>query len=242
MSLKIAILEADHVAEHLRVIHGSYPEMFTQLLQWADGSVVCDAFTVIDGQYPDSMRDYDGFLITGSRFSAYDSETWIAKLMAYVKELYRARKPLVGICFGHQLIAQALEGATERAKQGWGIGARTSRLYYRPQWMKTLPEKNEFTLLHSHQDQVTKLPKHAALLAGNSFCPNAMYQLGETILTFQGHPEFTKQYCLGLMGMRKEQLGQELYQEGVKSLNQSVDTDLVGKWIVEFFQYNKYHP
>ncbi|MDX1692982.1 MAG: amidotransferase [Ketobacteraceae bacterium] len=241
MSLKIGILEADHVVEHLRVVHGSYPEMFTGLLQGVDPDIVCDSFAVIDGEYPGDLRGYDGFLITGSRYSAYDSETWVAKLIAYVKNLYKARKPLVGICFGHQIIAQALDGAVERARQGWAVGASKSRLYYRPQWMKSLPANNEFTLLVSHQDQVVKLPKHAALLAGSSFCPNAMYQLGETILTFQGHPEFSKAYCLGLMDMRRGQLGEAVYKEGVKSLNETSDSDLIARWIVEFFLYNKHH-
>lgn len=242
MSLKIGILEADHVADHLRVKHGTYPEMFTRLLQAVDDTVQCDTFTVIDGIYPKEIRSYDGFLITGSRFSAYDSETWIAKLISYVKELYRARKPLVGICFGHQVIAQALDGATERARQGWGVGAHKARLYYKPQWMKTQPPGNEFTLLVSHQDQVVKLPKHAALLAGSVFCPNAMYQLGETILTFQGHPEFNKDYCRGLMDMRHDQLGRDIYKKGVESLNESTDSELVAKWVVEFFLYNKQQP
>lgn len=241
MSLKVAILEADHVADHLRIHHGSYPEMFARLLQAVDPDIVCDTFTVIDGQFPKDLKSYDGFLITGSRFSAYDSETWVAKLISYVHDLYRARKPLVGICFGHQVIAQALEGAVERAPQGWGVGAYTSRLYYKPQWMKSQPVNNVFTLLASYQDQVVKLPKHAALLAGNSFCPNAMYQLGETILTFQGHPEFSKEYCRGLMDMRQEQLGRDTYKRGVESLNEAIDAQLVGQWIVEFFRYNKFH-
>ena len=241
MSLKIAILEADHVADHLRIHHGTYPEMFTRLLQSVDPDIQCDTFTVINGQYPKEIKGYDGFLITGSRFSAYDSETWIAKLINYIRELYRARKPLVGICFGHQIIAQALEGTTERARQGWGVGAYKSRLYYKPQWMKSQPANKEFTLLSSHQDQVVKLPKHAALLEGTSFCPTAMYQLGETILTFQGHPAFSKEYCRGLMDMRQEQLGRDTYKKALESLNESVDSPLVGQWIVEFFQYNKHH-
>ena len=84
------------------------------------------------------------------------------------------------------------------------------------------------------------LPKNAALLAGSHFCPNGMFQLGETILTFQGHPEFTKGYSRGLMEMRREALGEETYQKGVDSLQQGVDSNLVAHWIVEFIEANRH--
>lgn len=232
--MRIAILEADHVAEELVMIYGDYASMFKRMLSKVDASLEYDVYSVIDGEFPQDINAADGYLITGSKFGAYDKAPWIDQLGQLIVNLYEHKKPLVGICFGHQLIAEVLGGRTEKAPQGWGVGLSTSRLLKIPGWMRSIPDDLCFSLLVSHQDQVVELPKGADLLGGNDFCKHGMYQIEHSILTFQGHPEFNKEYCLALMEKRKAILGEAVYEKGVDSLAKEHEGNLIAKWIVEF--------
>lgn len=236
--MKIGILEADHVAEELVGEHGTYPDMFKSLLLGVDESLDFEVFTVIDGEFPESL-DCDAYLITGSKFSAYEDIPWIHQLNKLIVKLYEEKIPLIGICFGHQLIAIALGGNTGKAEQGWGVGCYQSSLLETPEWMVTKPTNSCFRLLVSHQDQVLSLPNHARLLATNRFCPNSMYQVGKTVLTFQGHPEFTHAYDKALMDRRKNILGGSIYGLGIESLKYDEHGALIASWIIEFIRYNK---
>lgn len=234
--MKIAILEADHVVEELAQVYGNYPHMFQALLLKQNSEIEFTTFTVIDDEFPcdEELSSFDGFLLTGSKFSAYDQEPWIERLSQLIIKLHNLSIPLVGICFGHQLIAQALGGKTEKNPNGWGVGVATAKLHKKPNWMGEMPSANQFNLLVSHQDQVMEIPKDGELLGGSEFCPNAMYQIGDNILTFQGHPEFTKPYCQALMERREEILGEETFSSGIASLSQEEHGDLIASWIVKF--------
>ena len=231
----IAILEADHVVAELQQIHGSYAAMFKRLLSAADNRLTFETFSVLEGNYPEDLEKFDGFLITGSRFSAYDDEPWIDRLKQFVVTLYEQGKPLIGICFGHQLIATALGGETRKATQGWGVGVSTSTLYEKPDWISK-PNSNTFNLLVSHQDQVMTLPPDAKLLAGSDFCPIGMYQISNKVLGFQGHPEFSKEYDQALMDRRQDILGERVYKAGIASLEKPVDSLRVAEWMVGFLR------
>jgi GMP synthase-like glutamine amidotransferase len=96
------------------------------------------------------------------------------------------------------------------------------------------PQIERFALVVSHKDQVSELPLGAELLATSDFCPNAMFRIGNHILTFQGHPEFTKAYSKELMEMREEILGEEKFSTGMSSLSRSHDGETISSWIVRF--------
>ena len=98
------------------------------------------------------------------------------------------------------------------------------------------PDRGEFSLLVSHKDQVTSLPDGAELLATSDFCPNAMYAIGDHVLTFQGHPEFEKDYSRDLIHMRRELLGEDKAAAGLASLERDPDGELVASWIVNFIE------
>ncbi|HEO65505.1 MAG TPA: GMP synthase [Spirochaetes bacterium] len=189
-------------------------------------------FNVVQGDYPDHVDHCDAYLITGSAASVYDGDPWISELEDYIKILHQKKKPILGICFGHQLIAQVFGGVTEKSSKGWGIGASTSRIVEHTHWMK--PRLDRFSMLVSHQDQVTRLPEGAKLLASSDFCLNASYQLGNHILTFQGHPEFSKPYCQALMEGRANILGNDLLTSGLTSLNQEIQSTLIAQWMLTF--------
>ncbi|MFT7091898.1 MAG: GMP synthase-like glutamine amidotransferase, partial [Candidatus Azotimanducaceae bacterium] len=160
-------------------------------------------------------------------------EAWIHDLEDYVRLLHAARKPLVGVCFGHQLVAQALGGKTEAANGGWGVGIHASQLMLQKDYMR--PALDEMRVLVSHKDQVTMLPAGAELLAASEFCPNAMYQLGEHIVCIQGHPEFAKSYSRALMTFREQMIGERAFQQGICSLEETLDSDTLAKWMLAFF-------
>jgi GMP synthase-like glutamine amidotransferase len=236
--LHLGILQADSVLPQFQPVHGNYPGMIQRVLQEAssglDLSLQFSVFDVEHGEYPETMDTCDGYLITGSKQSVYDDEPWIDQLKHYVQALNTRKVKLVGICFGHQLIAEALGGRTLSAEAGWGVGIHVSQVQSQ-QWFMN-PPLESFSILYSHKDQVARLPADAELIAGNDFCPNSMFCIGEHALALQGHPEFTRDYAEDLMRMREEILGPEKFHDGIESLGQPMTSVEVGVWILRFIQ------
>tara|TARA_B100000749_G_scaffold55402_1_gene40397 strand:+ start:576 stop:1301 length:726 start_codon:yes stop_codon:yes gene_type:complete len=230
--MKLGILECDHIPENLRPRFISYKLVFERLLQPHAQKLTCVSYRVFTGEFPEHPDGCGGYLITGSARSVYESEPWIERLEAYVRTLHQLRKPLIGICFGHQMIAQALGGRTEKAAQGWGVGRQTYQVLETPAWLDSSPP--EFSILASHQDQVTELPDGATRLASSGFCKNAAFTLGDHVLSFQGHPEFTKEFSQGILDLRREHYGEELYASGVASLQHPIQAELVASWMMQF--------
>ncbi len=197
-------------------------------------------FLVAQGEYPLSATECDGWIITGSPRSVYDDEPWIHWLTKFIIEASKLKVKQLGICFGHQMIAQSLGGAANKAAEGWGVGVRSAIIKKTQIWMN--PEVKSYKLLYSHQDQVLKLPSGAELLACSDYCPYQMYSIDDHILSMQGHPEFTKDYSLMRMKGRVESLGELTYREGVNSLNVDTDEDIIGQWINQFFKIKSAHP
>lgn len=228
----IGILQADSVMENLQPVHGNYPGMFAGVLGRVDSNIVFRHYDVEHGEYPGELDECDGYVITGSKKSVYDDEPWIHVLSAFVQKLHEQKKKLVGICFGHQLVAQALGGCAQPADGGWGVGVHENQVLKNEDFMD--PQLADFALVVSHKDQVSVLPAGAQLLATSDFCPNAMFRIENHILTFQGHPEFTKAYSRELMEMRQGILGEDKFSAGISSLTRAHDSDIISNWIVRF--------
>jgi GMP synthase-like glutamine amidotransferase len=208
--------------------------MFIALLGQVDPNLEFRVYDVEQGEYPADIDEVDAYLITGSKSSVYDDKPWIATLMEFVRELDRRRKKLVGICFGHQLVAQALGGKTDKSPKGWGVGLHTHRFNTVPEWHDD--EDLDFDILVSHQDQVVSNATGARVLAGSEFCENAVCQIGNHILTFQGHPEFVPEYSREIMEFRREMIGEQTYADGVASLAVNPQRERVARWIVNFLR------
>jgi len=236
--MKLGILVCDHVRPHLQTRFRDYVDMFATPLQRHMPNTELVIYPLCDGHFPDRIGDCDAYISTGSRQSVYADIDWIQRFAALVRELATTNLPFVGICFGHQMLAHALGGTVEKASVGWGVGISTARLQQVQPWMQNgdTPPPPDYRLLISHQDQVCALPSNTITLAGNEFCPYSMIQVGSTLLGIQGHPEFTKEYSRELMQLRKQKLGQEIFENGLQSLQLTLDTDQVFAWISRFLQ------
>lgn len=232
--MKLGILKTDAVRPEWVPDFGEYPDMFIGLLGQVDPDLEFRVYDVEQGEYPADIDEVDAYLITGSKSSVYDDKPWIATLMEFVRELDRRRKKLVGICFGHQLVAQALGGKTGKSPKGWGVGLHTHRFNTVPEWHDD--EGLDFDILVSHQDQVVSNATGARVLAGSEFCENAVCQIGNHILTFQGHPEFVPEYSREIMEFRREMIGEQTYADGVASLAVNPQRERVARWIVNFLR------
>lgn len=230
---RVGILEADEVDVSLRERYGDYPAMFRELL--ADSSRLdFRVYRASRGELPATLEENDAYLITGSRYSVYDDEPWIRALGELVVRLDAERRPIVGVCFGHQLIAHVLGGRTGPAPAGWCVGVQRTEILLPMPWMD--PFRESVSLPASHRDQVAVLPDRARVFATSDRCPVAGYVIDDHVLAIQGHPEFGKPYSRALLERRREVVGEERYREAVGSYEVETDQPLVGRWIGRFLE------
>nr|WP_314876096.1 amidotransferase [uncultured Pseudomonas sp.] len=236
MSLRICILETDVLRPELTAQYQGYGRMFEQLfLRQSVNQAEFRVYNVMNGDYPPEGERFDAYLVTGSKADSFGDDPWIQTLKAYLLKLYERGDKLLGVCFGHQLLALVLGGKAERADRGWGVGVHRYTLAAHAPWMD--PQVTELTLLISHQDQVTEPPEGATVIASSDFCPNAAYHVGDQVLCFQGHPEFVHDYSRALLDARQEHLGDEVYQRAIASLKLEHQGDLVGEWMLRFIAH-----
>lgn len=190
--MKVKILLCDTFPGLLPEFIPSYVSMFTHLFDDTESGMEYEIYRTMDGELP-TPTPCDGFyLITGCNQSAYDDTPWIKQLLRWVVEADKAKVTLVGVCFGHQVVAQALGGRVERAPQGWGFGVRESRVV--DDAALSYFADGRMRLLYNHHDQVVRLPQEATLVATSEFCHIESFRIADHILTFQGHPEYVPEY------------------------------------------------
>lgn len=237
--MKIGILETGLPPEELDT-YSDYGNMLKNFITRVDNSegFEFEIYTVVKGHLPESALDCDGWMITGSKHGVYENLPWMLSLQGLIREAHATGLPMVGICFGHQLIAEALGGTVEKSPKGWGVGLHDYSLTPQaPEWMQT--DSGGFTLNALHQDQISRLPEGSSVVASSEFCEYAALLYGDSIITFQGHPEFSIAYETDLIELRKSTVIPEdranpalkrLYEEGA-----SEDGPVLSKWVVDFF-------
>lgn len=230
--MKLCILENDTLDPAAEPIYTGYGTMFKRLLTQAGAQGEFAIFNTFRGEYPASFATYDAVLLTGSKADAFSQEPWVLTLKEKVQELLKAKKKLIGVCFGHQLVGLCLGAQVGRAPQGWGAG----RMQY--QWMAPglaqAQGRTEVALLASHQDQVFDLPVGATLLATSAFCPVAAFAVDDHVFCVQPHPEFVEDYSAFLLNKRRAMLGEEKYLASTQSLEKGHDGLAVARMMVAF--------
>ncbi len=198
-TVRIGILETGRPPEELTGTHGDYPAMVRSWLR--DVPAEFTTYAVLDGEIPDDPKSADLWVITGSRFGVYEDHPWIAPAEAFIRACRDAGVSMVGICFGHQLIAQALGGVVQKSDKGWGLGVHD----YTPQnWPEALGEApDRISIQAYHQDQVLTPPEGSETIATSPFCDYAALWYPGFALTVQGHPEFAKPYASALLEARR---------------------------------------
>ena len=224
--MKLAILETGKPPADMIPAFGRYPAMFEALL--GDGF----NYTNIDVQnepLPPDVNRFDGYLITGSSAGVYEDHGWIAPLKTFVRAA-AGRAKLVGICFGHQLMAEALGGRVEKSQKGWGVGLQTYPIVRREAWMDDAPS---VAVPASHQDQVVLQPPGTHVLASSVFTPYAgLMWSDQPSISFQFHPEIEPAYAAALYESRRDRLPD--VDAALASLNAPNDNRRVGDWIRRF--------
>ena len=226
--LRVAILNCDFIKKEFAETYGQYPEMFRHVIKKSGLTFVYESFNILDFDYPTSLNDFDLYLITGSKASVYDDEEWILNLFEFVKSLDNAKKNILGFCFGHQVIAQALGGHVQKHPQGWHVGAN--------ELITSDPAFNtSYQLLFSHQDQVIKLPNRAKLIGSAKECKFCLMKIDNHILSTQAHIELSNKYASELYESRKELIGNKKYSAAMNSMKQELDTQQFTNDVFTFF-------
>ena len=220
----IGILQTGQAPDALRSQTGDYPDFFATLL--AGHGFTFRTWHVEAMDFPAGVHDADGWLITGSRHGAYEDHPFINPLQALIRDIVAAGVPLVGICFGHQIIAQALGGTVERSAKGWAVGAQAYDFGGETLWLNAW-----------HRDQVVAVPPGARVVASNDFCANAALIYDDRAFTVQAHPEFRPDFIDGLMRTRGPGLVPEgLMADARAKLDVPLDDKGIAGRIAAFFK------
>jgi GMP synthase-like glutamine amidotransferase len=230
--LKIGILETGAPPRELQAIFGRYSGMFQTLL--GSAGYTFETFNVRAGAIPEQPESCDAYLITGSAAGVHDGDPWIGQTRDFLRQA-KGRAALVGVCFGHQLMADAFGGRVERAPGGWGIGLHRYRVFKRRPWMD---EAAEIAAPAPHQDQVTLAPPGATVVAGSDFTPIGMLAYDDqSAISTQLHPEFEPAFAGALIEARRGSLyPQTQAQQALASLSGPDDRRRIGRWIAAFLR------
>ncbi len=228
------LLICDHVDEEYQEHFGDYGDMFRSLFsefEWKE-------YDVTIGEYPKNVNVCDVYFSTGSRHSVYDKVEWIRQLEDFTRTLYEANKYFIGVCFGHQIIGKALGGHVAKSTKGWCVGVHQFKIQKEMNWM--VPKSDKIQLLMMCQDQVLELPNNSVVLGSNDMCPNAMIMVGDTFLGVQAHPEYSREYNKYLMTSRVNRIGVTSVEDGIASLDLTIDKSMFKDWILKFLEQKGY--
>ena len=227
---KIGLLLVGHIDAGSLHVGGDYPELYNALLAPLD--IQLTTYRCDEGQMPDSVNEQDGWVCSPSRLSVYDDHAWLRDVEQLLRDFVAHETPYVGICFGHQLMAQAMGSIVAKADFGWGIGAKHYEIVEPQPWMDS---NADIVLAASHQDQVQSLPNGARLMARAPYCPIGGMLIGDRAWTLQVHPEFSPALADSLLATRLALFGEEKANAARTTLSEPLDQHRIAGWMARFF-------
>ena len=230
---KIALLQSDDIPVYrYKFSGGNYCQMLSNFFGKIDHTVYFDVYDIKNNIYPNNLAKYDGFIITGSNHSVLDDKRWILNLEKYIHKIHSVGKKVLGICFGHQILAKAFGGVVVRSPYGWNVGSQKINIVNKKIWMN--PERHTLNINFYHRDQVVKIPDNADLIATDESTLVQMFSINNQVWAIQGHPEMVKEHNKLLILENKNQLGNKFYT-AMKSLELENHVLILAQWIVNFF-------
>lgn len=230
--MKIGIIECGPVPAALQDKYISYPSMFAAQLTPLLPNAVFTTISVVNGEALPAPDASDAWLIPGSRHGVYDDLPWIEPLKRFIRDAARLKRPMAGVCFGHQIIAEALGGRVEKAAQGFRIGLE--------QYRTTLggDAEQSVTMPAFHQDQIIVPPPDAEVVASSAACTYAALRYRDApVFSVQFHPEFSRDYLADLI----EVMSRQAAQPGLPATAGATDARGM-RWIAEFLSSQIRHP
>ncbi|BBH45764.1 type 1 glutamine amidotransferase [Pseudomonas sp. KU43P] len=230
-SLKICVIENGRTPDDLIDQFGSYPEMISAWIGPALPEAVFTFVSPVAGEKLPKPYEYDGYILSGSKFSTYERTPWMLALIVFLQQLRAEKIPVFGICFGHQIMADAFGGLTEKCVRGWGVGAQ---LYE----YKTERLPAQCSSFIFHQDQVNKVPPEATVIGGSLHCPHGVFEYAFPALSVQYHPEFSAAYITALARkFRGNLLPDSVSASALSSIDRlAVDAHGIAEWAAAFFR------
>lgn len=232
--MKISIIEVGRVPEPLETRFSPYRDMFASMFARSGEALESDVISVVGGEALPDPTTLEGIAITGSSAGVYEDHAWLDPLRAFIRKAYDSGTPMLGICFGHQIMADALGGDVRKSEKGWGLGRHNYRVVGRPAFMSDAPEM--LSVACSHQDQVISPPADADVVLASDFAPNAglLYKSGRA-LSFQPHPEFNDDYALALAELRRGRAADDVVEAAIGSFARPSDSQKLREYIGRFF-------
>ncbi len=229
--VRLCILENGRTPDDLIDKFGSYPMMIEKWLSPFLPEATFTYVSPVQGDKLPELHDFDGYILTGSKYSTYERAPWMITLIEFLQQARQAQIPLFGICFGHQIMADAFGGLNAKSLKGWGVG---SQLY--EYGATELAGSNASFIFH--QDQVQKVPPEATRIGGSSHCENGVFEYSFPAISVQYHPEFSAEYTRALARKFRGDLIPESVSlralESIESL--PVDPTPIAKWVAGFFR------
>lgn len=233
--MKLTIIQTGDVPAPLRNRFGPYRRMFETMFDGTGQGFSYEMVAVSDGAPCPDPSGLEGIVITGSAAGVYDDLPWLDPLRAFIRGAYGKRTPMLGVCFGHQIMADALGGDVRKSDKGWGLGRHSYAVTTRPGFMRAAPDA--LAVACSHQDQVIVPPAEAEVILASDFTPNAglSYRNGAA-LSFQPHPEFADDYTIALAEMRRGKAPDNVVEAALASVAKPSDSGEVAGYIGQFFR------
>ncbi len=235
IAMKLTVLVTGDVPLQLQDRFAPYPEMFRRMFDAVGHAFDYEIVRALDGAPLPDPATLEGVVIPGSPAGVYDDLPWIEPLRGFIRRAYAAGTPMVGVCFGHQVIADALGGDVRKSEKGWGIGRHTYAVRARPAAIGPTPDA--LSVACSHQDQVIGAPADAEVFLASEFTPNAglVYRNGR-VLTVQPHPEFTDDYALALAELRRGRVPHDVVEAAKLSIATPSDSRQLAGYLGAFLK------